>query len=72
MTGRLAMWIGGIGAAVTALCCFTPLLPVVLGALGLQAALGFLYSDLILLPLLALFLALAVWGFRTRRIGAGE
>ena len=53
---------GIIGAAVTALCCFTPLLVLLLGAVGLSALLGWL--DYILLPALAAFLgitAYAVW-----------
>ena len=42
------------GTIVTALCCFTPLLAVLLGALGLSAAVGWL--DIVLLPLLAAFI----------------
>lgn len=52
------------GTVVAALCCFTPLLPVVLGALGLTGLLGVLYSDVVLLPALAGFLLLtgyALW-----------
>lgn len=53
-----------VGAAVTALCCVTPLLPVVLGAVGAGALIGPLYRDIVLLPLLVLFLvpiAVAIW-----------
>lgn len=59
--------VGLIGAAVTAICCFTPLLVVVLGAVGLSVWLGWI--DYVLLPTLAGFLALAVYGWvrRTRR-----
>ncbi|MGI9393444.1 MAG: mercury resistance system transport protein MerF [Boseongicola sp.] len=56
------MGIGGSGLA--ALCCFTPFLPWFLGGLGLSSALGFIYSDAVLLPALAFFLLLtgyAVW-----------
>ncbi len=55
---------GLTGATLTAVWCFTPLLPVVLPALGLTALLGVLYSDAVLLPLLAGFLVLtgyALW-----------
>ncbi len=61
------LWTGVAGSVLAALCCFTPLLVVALGALGLSAALGWL--DIVLLPLLALFLALtgyALWRRRRR------
>jgi mercuric ion transport protein len=56
--------VGLAGTLVTALCCFTPLLPVMLTGLGLTGVLGFLYNDAILLPMLAGFLGLtgyALW-----------
>ena len=57
---------GIAGSVVTALCCFTPLLVILLGAVGLSAWLGWL--DTVLLPLLALFLAMtAIALFRLRR-----
>ncbi|WP_231476857.1 mercury resistance system transport protein MerF [Sulfitobacter mediterraneus] len=58
----LALGIGGTVFAI--LCCFTPLLPVVLTALGLTGLLGVLYNDAVLLPVLAGFLILtgyALW-----------
>ncbi len=58
----LAFGIGG--TVLAALCCFTPLLPIALTALGLTGLLGVLYNDVILLPLLAGFLILtgvAIW-----------
>ena len=42
-----------------ALCCFTPLLVVLLGAVGLSAWLGWL--DFVLLPALALFLCITAY-----------
>jgi mercuric ion transport protein len=59
MSDRKLLGIGIGGAALTALCCFTPLLVIALGALGLGAWLGWL--DIVLLPLLVLFLALAAF-----------
>ncbi len=50
---------GSLGATVAALCCAG--VPAVLGALS-AAGLGFLVNDLILFPLLALFLGLGLWG----------
>lgn len=58
----LALGIGGSVAA--ALCCFTPLLPLVLGGLGLTGLLSILYNDAVLLPMLGMFLILtgfALW-----------
>tara|TARA_R110002049_G_scaffold247690_6_gene422211 strand:+ start:3844 stop:4185 length:342 start_codon:yes stop_codon:yes gene_type:complete len=58
----LALGVGGTILAI--LCCFTPLLPVVLTAVGLTGLLGVVYNDAVLLPILAGFLILtgyAVW-----------
>ena len=55
---------GVVGSVIARLCCFTPLLPVVLGALGLTGLLGVVYTDAVLLPILAGFLILtgyALW-----------
>ena len=62
MTNDKLLRCGVIGTAVVALCCFTPLLVLLLGVLGLSAAVGWL--DYVLFPLLALFIALtayAIW-----------
>lgn len=45
-----------IGTVIVALCCFTPILVILLGAVGLSAILG--YLDFVLLPALAIFLVL--------------
>ena len=58
---RKMMKIGLVGALVTALCCFTPLLVVIFGALGLGGLLG--YVDLVLLPALLLFTLLILVAF---------
>lgn len=52
---------GSIGSIFASLCClgFAP----VLAALS-AAGLGFVISDAILIPLLALFLSLALWGMK--------
>ncbi|RED10637.1 mercury resistance system transport protein MerF [Pontivivens insulae] len=63
MKNRL-LSLGLLGAIVSALCCFTPLLPIVLTAVGLTGLLGLLYNDAVLLPILAGFLILtgyALW-----------
>ncbi len=51
--------IGITGTIVSAVCCFTPLLVIVLGAVGLSAALG--YLDFVFLPLLGIFLGITVY-----------
>ena len=54
--------LGVIGAALACLVCLTPLAVVSLGALGLSAWAG--YLDVALLPVLAAFLALAIYRYR--------
>ena len=64
----LALGVGG--TILAALCCFTPILPVVLTALGLTGLLGVVYSDAFLLPILAGFLILtgyAIWRQKTQK-----
>ena len=53
--------LGVIGAALTCLACFTPALVVVLGAIGLGTLTGRL--DLVMLPLLVGFAALAAYRY---------
>lgn len=55
---------GIIGTALVALCCFTPILVIALGAIGLSAWLGWI--DYVLLPGLIFFIALALYGYRQR------
>ena len=53
---------GITGAVIAALCCFTPIISVVLGVVGLSAVVG--YLDFMLLPVLVFFVGLllyAVW-----------
>jgi len=53
---------GIIGTIIAALCCFTPVLVILLGAVGLSALTG--YLDFVLLPALGFFVLLtlyAVW-----------
>lgn len=65
------LWFGGIGAAVTALCCVTPILVIALAGVG--AASLAVYLDAVLFPLLAFFLAVlavGLWQYRRQRGGA--
>ncbi len=55
---------GLIGTIVAALCCFTPILVVLLGAVGLSAIVGWL--DYVLLPALFVFIAITVYALVTK------
>ncbi len=59
MDNRKRLATGIIGTAVTAVCCFTPVLVVAFGALGLSAALA--WADFVLFPALGLFVALTAY-----------
>ena len=56
---------GLFGAVITAICCFTPILVWILAGAGLAGAVA--YLDLVLLPLLGVFILLAIWGFTRRK-----
>lgn len=62
-TGWLAT--GVIGTIIAALCCFTPVLVVLFGLVGLSAAVG--YLDFVLLPALAFFVGLTMFALWRRR-----
>lgn len=56
---------GLIGTVVVALCCFTPILVILLGAVGLSALLGWL--DIVLLPVLAVFIGITLYALWRRQ-----
>jgi len=55
---------GIIGTIIAGICCFTPLLVIVFGAIGLSAIVS--YLDLILLPALAAFLGITIYAWKRR------
>lgn len=57
--------IGLIGTVIAALCCFTPVLVVLLSAVGLAAVVG--YLDIVLLPALGFFVALTIYAVWRRQ-----
>lgn len=57
--------VGTIGTVIAAVCCFTPILVVLLGAVGLSAITG--YLDLVLLPALLIFLGIAGYAIWKRK-----
>ena len=73
MHDRSLITIGAIGAIFAAICCMTPLLVVVFGAVGLAAWLA--KADYVLVPALILCLALVDFGLYRRflvRIRSGR
>jgi hypothetical protein len=54
-----------IGTVLVALCCFTPVLVILLGAIGLSALTG--YLDYVLLPALAIFIGLTIYAIQLKR-----
>ena len=58
---------GIVGAVVAALCCFTPVLVVLLGAVGLSALTG--YLDVVLIPALVFFAGLTAYAVYRRSRG---
>lgn len=65
MTTNKLLTIGVIGSVVAAICCFTPILVIALGAVGLSAWVGGL--DAILLPALSVFLFITVFALWKRQ-----
>lgn len=59
MNDRSLLATGLGGSAIAALCCFTPILVIGLGAVGFAAIVGWL--DLMLLPALAFFMGLTAY-----------
>lgn len=59
MQRKSLLKLGITGTVVTAICCFTPALVVLLGAVGLSAWLAWL--DSVLIPLLVVFIAITAF-----------
>lgn len=53
------------GTIVVALCCFTPILVILIGVVGLGALTG--YLDYVLLPALVIFIAITIYALQKRR-----
>ena len=64
MPDRKLLGVGLFGAAVSALCCATPILAALLTAIGLSAAIGWL--DYVVLPALAVFIGIVVYALVRR------
>ncbi len=59
MNNKRLLFTGIIGTVIAALCCFTPILVILLGVLGMSALVG--YLDYVLLPGLTFFLVLTLY-----------
>lgn len=57
--------VGLIGTVIVALCCFTPVLVILFGVVGLSAMLGWL--DYVLVPALAIFIGITIYALWKRR-----
>lgn len=64
MTDKKLITTGIIGTIIAALCCFTPILVILFGAIGFAAVVG--YLDYVLLPSLAFFVALTIYALWRR------
>lgn len=56
---------GIIGTVIAALCCFTPVLMVLFGVVGLSAFVGWI--DIVLLPALVFFIGLTIYAVRRKK-----
>lgn len=62
---RTLLRTGVIGTVIVAVCCFTPVLVILLGSLGLAALTG--YLDYVLFPALAAFVLLTAYAIHRAR-----
>ncbi len=63
-TNKKLLTTGITGTVVTALCCFTPGLVILFGAIGLSAWLGWI--DYVLFPALGIFVLLTIYAVYQR------
>ena len=62
--GNWMLTTGIVGSIIAVICCVTPALVVLLSAFGLAALIG--YLDYVLLPAVAIFFGLIVYGWWTK------
>lgn len=56
---------GIVGSVITGLCCFTPILVILLGAVGLSWLVG--YLDYVLIPAFISFIGLTIYSIWRRK-----
>jgi mercuric ion transport protein len=62
---KTLMRVGAVGTVLVVLCCFTPILVILLGVVGLSAFTG--YLDYVLLPALIVFIGLTIYAVRRKQ-----
>lgn len=65
MSDNRLLKIGIVGTVVAAVCCFTPLLAIVAGAVGLTALFG--YLDMLHFPALIIFALITIYALWKRQ-----
>ncbi len=72
MTNKKLLCTGATGTVITAICCVTPVLALLLVAVGLSAWLGWI--DYVLFPALAVFLGITIYALQagTRKPEAAD
>ena len=70
MNERTILGVGLVGTVIAALCCFTPILVVLAGIVGLSAIVG--YLDYVLLPALVFFIGLTAYALWRRNLSSRE
>ena len=65
MNPKNLLKVGVIGTVIAALCCFTSVLVILLGVIGLAAVVG--YLDFVLFPALAFFVLLTIYALWRRK-----
>jgi len=68
MSEKSWMKFGIFGTITAALCCFTPVLVILFGAVGLSALVG--YLDYVLFPALGFFILLTIYALWRKRTTA--
>ncbi|WP_026480956.1 mercury resistance system transport protein MerF [Ahrensia sp. 13_GOM-1096m] len=66
MSNNKLLATGLIGTLIAALCCFTPILVISLGIVGLSSIVG--YLDYVLLPALGVFILISVYAIWKRGV----
>ncbi|MCA0987161.1 mercury resistance system transport protein MerF [Guptibacillus algicola] len=64
MSSSKTLLSGIIGTIITIICCTSPVLVILLGAIGLGAFTG--YLDYVLIPTLVIFLSITIVSYRKR------
>ena len=59
MNNKALLTTGIVGTVIAALCCYTPVLVILLTGVGLSAVIG--YLDMVLLPALGIFMAITLY-----------